>query len=242
MRWTSLVLTAAIFGGIWLQVQSLGKNHLANQGQNHPPNVTIITPKNNSDFPPGQQVFYSIEVVDAEDGDSRYAEIVPNEVFLDVWFFPSEQEMVNSKNQSSTRADTLGLQVIKENACFNCHNSKTALVGPAFYKIAQKYHQQDIDKLVSSVLKGSSENWSSAIMPAQVDLTEADTQEAVHWILSHGGNDHRTIYAGINGSFKIQSDVTKGVYVLKASYTDHGAGGNQQSRLTGQHQVVLRVK
>ncbi len=242
MRWTSLVLTAAIFGGIWSQVQSLVINHSGNQVQNHPPRVTIISPENHSKLQPGHQVGYSIEVIDAEDGESRYAEIVPNEVFMEVWFFPSEQEMADSKNQSNTRADTLGLQVIKENACFNCHNSKTALVGPAFYKIAQKCQKQDIDKLVSSVLNGSTGNWSSAVMPAQVELTERDAQQAVHWILSHGGNDHRTIYAGINGSFKIQSDVTMGVYVLKASYTDHGIDGNQQSRLPGQHQVVLRVK
>lgn len=233
MRLMGLLLTTAFFVGTWLHLQSVVKNL--------PPKVTIITPENHSNLKPGQHVLYSIEVVDPEDGDSRYAEIVPSEVFMDVRFFPSEQEMVHSENQS-TRADELGLQTIKVNGCFNCHNSKTALVGPAFYKIAKKHHQQDIDKLVSSVLKGSSENWSSAIMPAQVDLTEVDAREAVHWILSHGGNDHRTIYAGINGAFKIQPDVTKGVYVLKASYTDHGIDGNQQSRLTGSDRVVLYIQ
>jgi cytochrome c551/c552 len=242
MRWTSLVLTTAIFGGMWSQVQSIVKNHPVEPGQNHPPKVSIITPKNHLNLQPGQQVFYSIEVVDTEDGDSRYAEIVPNEVFIDVWFFPSEQEMVNSEGQSNAGEDILGLKMIKESGCFNCHDSKTALVGPAFYKIARKYQQQDIDEIVGSVLNGSSGNWSSASMPAQVDITEIEARQAVQWILANGGNDHRTIYAGINGSFKIPPEVTMVVCVLKASYTDHGVDGNQQSRLSGSDRVVLHIQ
>ena len=242
MRWTGLVLTAAIFGGMWSQTRGLVKNHPVEPGQNHPPKVTIITPENHSNFQPGQQVLYSIEVVDTEDGESRYAEIVPNEVFLEVWFFPSEQEMVNSESQSKAGKDELGLQILKENGCFNCHNSKTAFVGPAFYKIAQKYLQQDVDELVSSVFNGSSGNWSNAIMPAQVDITEIEALQAVQWILVNGGNDNRTIYPGITGSFPTRPEATKGVYVLKASYTDHGVDGNQQSRLNGSDRVVLYIQ
>ncbi len=242
MRWTNLILISAVFGGISLQIPSLVEKQSASPGQNHAPKVTITTPEHNSNFQSGLQIPYSIEVVDVEDGASRYVEIVPNEVFMEVWVFPSEQEMINADKQSITSKDTMGLQIIKESGCFNCHRSKTAFVGPAFYKIARRYHLQDINIVAGSVLEGSSENWSSAIMPAQVYLTEADARQAVHWILSNGGNDHRSIYAGINGSFPTQPEGTKGVYVLKASYTDHGVDGNQETRLTGQHQVVLRVK
>jgi len=242
MRLISLLFATAIFGGLSLQIQSLVEYQLAKPGQNHAPRVTITSPEYHLDLKPGQQVLYSIEVIDAEDGESRYAEIVPNEVFLEVWFFPGEHEMVYSENQFTINEDTLGLQIIKESGCFNCHRSKTALVGPAFSKIAEKYKQQNIDKLVRSVLEGSSGNWSSAVMPAQVYLAEPDAQQVVQWILSHGGNDHRSIYAGITGSFPTQPEGTKGVYVLKASYTDHGVAGNQETRLTGQHRVVLRVK
>jgi len=237
-----LLLTTTFFGGMWLQVQSLVKNHPVSPGLNHPPIVTITTPENHSNFQPGQQVLYSIEVVDFEDGDSRYGEILPNEVFMEVWFFSSEQEMVNSESQTNSRVDTMGLQIIKESGCFNCHNSKTAFVGPPFYKIAKKYLQHDIDKLVSSVLEGSSENWTNAIMPAQVYLTEPEARQAVQWILANGGNDNSTIYPGINGFFPTRPEATNGVYVLKASYTDHGVEENQQSRLSGNDRVVVYAK
>lgn len=240
MRLINLALTAAIFGIMSSKFQSLVNNHSITLSQNHPPKVTIITPEIQSTIKPGQ-VLYLIQVVDQEDGDSRFAEIVDKEVFMEVRFFPGEQAMINAESTSPTREDTIGLQIIKESGCFNCHNSKTALVGPAFYKIAQKYSQQDIDKMTSSVLRGSAENWASAVMPAQVELSEADAYNAVHWILSKAGDENRNIFAGITGSFHTQPEATKGVYVLKASYTDHGVDGNYETRLTGQHQVILRV-
>ena len=242
MRWINLVLIAAVFGDISLQILSLVEDKSAGSGQNHAPKVTITTPEHNSNFRSGLQIPYSIEVFDVEDGESRYVEIVPNEVFMEVWFFPSEQEMIDANKQSITIEDTMGLQIIKESGCFNCHRSKTALVGPAFYKIARRYLQQDVDELASSVFNGSSGNWSSAIMPAQVDITEIDARQAVHWILSNGGNEHRSIYAGITGSFPTRPEATKGVYVLKASYTDHGVDGNQETRLNGSDRVVLYIQ
>ena len=241
MKLISLALTTVIFGIMSSKFQGLVNNHSITLSQNHPPKVTIITPEKQSTIKSGQQVFYSIQVVDQEDGDSRYAEIVDKEVFIEVRFFPSERVMINAESALPTRDDTVGLQIIKESGCFNCHNSKTALVGPAFYKIAHKYSQQDINKLAISVLEGSAENWASAVMPAQVELSEADAYNAVHWILSKAGDENRNIFAGITGSFPTQPEAITGVYVLKASYTDHGVDGNYESRLTGQHQVILRV-
>ena len=117
--------------------------------QNDPPKVTIITPGPDSHIQTGKQVLYDIEVVDTEDGDSRYGEINPGEVYLEVHFFPKGSA---DTNNLSSIANPKSLSLIKTKGCFTCHNSKTALVGPSFSDIAERYDGINLPKLVNSIL------------------------------------------------------------------------------------------
>ncbi len=54
------------------------------QIENHAPIVKILSPKNNSSYSSNSAIPYEISVSDKEDGESKYQEINPKEVFLEI--------------------------------------------------------------------------------------------------------------------------------------------------------------
>jgi len=74
----------------------------------------------------------------------------------------------------------------KAKNCMACHAIDSKLVGPAYKDVAAKYAgQKDAEaKLVQSVVKGSSGKWGSTPMPANAQVSEAEAQTLVKWILS----------------------------------------------------------
>jgi nickel-dependent lactate racemase len=98
--------------------------------------------------------------------------------------------------------------------------------------------------LANKVMKGSKGVWGSEEMPSHPDLDVKKTGEMVQWILNSGADSNVNYLPGLEGSFhtalKPGDDNGKAVYVLTASYTDHGtiteAGQEKQTK----HSVVIR--
>lgn len=74
----------------------------------------------------------------------------------------------------------------KAKNCMACHAVNTKLVGPAYKDVAAKYAgQKDAEaKLVQKVMKGGSGVWGSVPMPANPQVSEAEAQTLVKWILA----------------------------------------------------------
>lgn len=74
----------------------------------------------------------------------------------------------------------------KAKNCMACHAVATKLVGPAYKDVAAKYAgQKDAQaKLVTKVLKGGSGAWGAVPMPANPQVTEAEAQTLVKWVLA----------------------------------------------------------
>jgi cytochrome c len=76
----------------------------------------------------------------------------------------------------------------KAKNCIACHSVTHKVVGPAFKDVAAKYAGQKgaEDKLVQKVMKGSSGVWGgpSSVMPANMQVTEAEAHTLVKWVLS----------------------------------------------------------
>jgi len=74
----------------------------------------------------------------------------------------------------------------KSKNCMACHSVVNKVVGPAFKDVAAKYAgQKDAEsKLVQKVMKGSSGVWGSIPMPANGQVSSAEAQALVKWILS----------------------------------------------------------
>lgn len=70
--------------------------------------------------------------------------------------------------------------------CMACHGIDKKLVGPAFKDVATKYagDKAAVDKLAAKVIKGGSGVWGPVPMPANTQVSEADSKKLVTWILA----------------------------------------------------------
>lgn len=74
----------------------------------------------------------------------------------------------------------------KSKNCMSCHAVANKVLGPSFKDIGAKYAgQKDAeDKLVQKVMKGSSGTWGAIPMPANTQVSEAESRTLIKWILS----------------------------------------------------------
>ncbi|MCO5120811.1 MAG: c-type cytochrome [Burkholderiaceae bacterium] len=74
----------------------------------------------------------------------------------------------------------------KKKNCMACHATDKKLIGPAYKDVAAKYKADEsaVPKLVEHVRKGSSGVWGQIPMPANPQVSEAEAQTLVKWILS----------------------------------------------------------
>src|SRR5690606_24543157 len=108
------------------------------QDHNHPPDVKITMPENNSFFEWNTLIRYAISVEDEEDGASQYQEITSSEVFLEVMYLPDISKVDDYlRNATDADEDPPGLELLKASDCFNCHAVKTRMAGPSFSELAR---------------------------------------------------------------------------------------------------------
>jgi S-disulfanyl-L-cysteine oxidoreductase SoxD len=76
--------------------------------------------------------------------------------------------------------------LFKKQNCFACHAASSKLVGPSLAEITIKYKNQADSEatLTEKVLKGGAGVWGAIPMPAQNQLSTADSQALVKWILT----------------------------------------------------------
>jgi cytochrome c len=214
------------------------------QIKNHAPVVKILSPKNNSSYNFNSQVAYQITVSDKEDGDSKYQEINPKEVFLKIKYVNDTAKALEltRKNEED---DAEGLSIIKTTNCMNCHAFRTKLIGPSFYDITRRYTliSTTEDTLVNHILNGSKGRWGNVQMPSNNKLNSEEAKKVIAWLFKNA-SDSTTIYlAGTEGSFRLRPPAASlKNAILIASYTDHGLKDNPGQNLRGQDAIILQVK
>jgi cytochrome c len=205
--------------------------------ENSPPEVTITAPAARAGFRWNSVVPFSISVTDAEDGKTEFEEITPSEVLLRVAFLPDSSRKETYLTGLSKESNA-PLRRMSASNCFTCHTAATKLIGPSFDLIAKRYpaNQETVESLAKKVIAGSSGTWSGVAMPPHPDLKIDQAKEMVEWILRNSSDPDRTFSVGYEGAFRTREkpagDSTAAVYVLTASYKDHG--GEER-----QHTVVL---
>ncbi len=214
---------------------------------NNPPKVSITTPGNNGKFNWNSIIRYRISVSDKEDGSSEYNEITANEVLLEVLYLPDSSKAEKYLSEKA-RMDTEhpGLSLIKNSGCFNCHAAKNKLIGPSFDLIAKQYpyNPGTIEMLTRKVINGSSGVWGDTPMPANPTLKTEQARQIISWTLKNNLNPNLIYFPGMEGTFRTKekpaNDAGKGVYILTASYTDHGVKGSPQVRKYGKYSILLK--
>lgn len=213
--------------------------------ENNRPKVKIMSPENNSAFARNTMASYSIEVSDKEDGESKYQEIPSSEVFLEIRYV-SDASKLPDLRKKALQKDPPGFPEIKRSDCFNCHAVKAKLIGPSFNDIGKRYEQNasNISKLADRIKKGSSGIWGDITMPPHPDISDADAKNIAGWILKYAVDPNVDYLRGTEGSFwfRPSAKTTEGVYMLTASYNDHGVDGEKGSSLKGQDIIIIKEK
>jgi len=219
--------------------------------ENSPPEVAIITPSTKSKINWNSIIPYSIQVSDPEDGKSEYNEISNNEVLLVIKYLPDSTQ-VKKYLLDRSKMNHQPLLWMSTSTCFNCHAARTKLIGPSYDLVAQRYRGQSnaVDSLAKKIINGSTGTWGDLKMPPHPDLKIEQVKEIVRWILKNNDDPDQNYIAGIEGAFRTKEKPKdpKGVYVLTASYTDHGAknppqsdGMIRQGTKVGQQSIVLKM-
>ncbi len=215
--------------------------------ENSPPKVTILAPAKNSGFQWNSIIPYSINISDKEDGNSEYNEISTNEVLLKVLYLPDSsgtKKYLSEMSRIST--ESRGLLLMTSSTCFMCHAAKNKLIGPSFNLIAKRYPNSafSLEMLAKKVINGSTGVWGDVSMPPHPDLKIDQAKEIVRWILENNSNPNLYYFTGIEGAFRTKEkpdkEYHKGVYILTASYTDHGLKDIHKLRKRGQYTMVLK--
>ena len=86
----------------------------------------------------------------------------------------------------ASQAAFANADLAKAKNCMACHAVANKLVGPAFKDVAAKYAgQKDAEaKLAQKVIKGGSGVWGAVPMPANPQVSEADANALVKWVLA----------------------------------------------------------
>jgi len=73
----------------------------------------------------------------------------------------------------------------KKKNCLACHAINKKVVGPAYKDVAAKYAGQNVvAKLSTKVMKGGSGTGGAIPMPANPQVTQAEAETLVKWVLS----------------------------------------------------------
>ena len=74
----------------------------------------------------------------------------------------------------------------KAKNCMACHAVANKLIGPAYKDVAAKYAgQKDAEaKLIAKVMKGGSGVWGAIPMPANPQVSQAEAETLVKWVLA----------------------------------------------------------
>ncbi|QEC67724.1 c-type cytochrome [Panacibacter ginsenosidivorans] len=78
-----------------------------------------------------------------------------------------------------------GLALIAKSNCLTCHKVSEKLIGPAYDSVAAKYAGVDtaVTYLAKKVIAGGSGVWGNVPMTAHPELSQADAEQMVKYIL-----------------------------------------------------------
>jgi cytochrome c len=75
----------------------------------------------------------------------------------------------------------------KKHGCLGCHASTKKIIGPAFRDISEKYRNTPNSQnyLMLRVKNGGSGIWGVVAMPANKNMSDADLESIIQWVLNH---------------------------------------------------------
>lgn len=190
---------------------------------------------------------YEVSINDKEDGSTGEGNIKAEETAITFDYIPPGYDPIEvAQNQVGAEllaVDAIAKNLIESNDCKSCHQYHEPSIGPSYADVSKKYpnNKENQSLLVSHIINGSSGIWGEHAMAAHPELSEADAQRMVQYImalldekptveqLQLAGDLHPILPKGEDGS---------GVYLLRAAYEDKGANGLKP--LSGEAIIALQ--
>lgn len=208
---------------------------------NEEPEVHIEIEGNNTFYFPDQPVSYTIRVVD--EGDTLSSDALSS-LFVSANYVEGDELAEASEGHQEATETMSGRNLIDSYNCQACHAVDSESIGPSYTEVAERYQDStNVDSyLIDQIINGSSGVWGDRAMPAHSDLSEADAQRIVSWIMSlsdEGEEGQESLPAkGEVQPTLGEEPISNGVLVLSASYTDEGSADTKP--LTGNASVSLK--
>ena len=97
-----------------------------------------------------------------------------------------KKEEAKSEDLSKNPDYQKGLELVSKNDCFTCHQIDDKLNGPPYREVANKYAGMPdtiVTHLAHKVISGGSGVWGEIMMTPHQNLSEADAEAIVKYIL-----------------------------------------------------------
>jgi cytochrome c len=189
---------------------------------NEPPIVSLNYQGNKTFFFSKNEIQYSVDVSDKEDGSLNNG-IDPEEVVFSIDY--TSEGFEHAEQDASSRY-LVAKTLIRNSDCQTCHTVDVKAVGPSFKQIAEKYKSSpgNIDTLARRIRRGSTGIWGTDNnMPAHPTMSLQDSRNIANYIL----NITRENKNQLSGKGKYLTNVPaddneKGTFIIRAAYTDRG--------------------
>ena len=194
---------------------------------NEPPKVSIeLQDGNRTFYRPGQPVRYNVHVEDLEDGSLASGSIAAEDVSVGL-----------ENLSSSAEEDDPGRQLVESATCLTCHSAAASSIGPSYEEVATRYatDTEARARLMTRIREGGSGVWGPVMMPPHPQYSDDELRQMVDFVLGLGRDSDRTIPT----EGMVQPPAEAGSMVLRATYTDRGAGGIPAS--TSEATLTLRA-
>ena len=102
----------------------------------------------------------------------------------------SENEQIGTADKTETATATAdagnGKALIEGSDCRTCHQDNAKVIGPSYADVAKKYPNtpENVKMLAEKVIKGGKGNWGEIPMTPHPNVSQADAEAMVSYILS----------------------------------------------------------
>jgi cytochrome c len=217
-----------------------GKNtsEMEIQAGNEPPVVTFdLIESNKTFFFAGQSFEYEVKVSDKEDG-TLGSGIAEEAVSVNIDYLPEgfdKTQIVQGHLAADATTEFIkGKSLMDKSDCKSCHLIDKKSIGPMYKDVAKKYKKDPkaIDYLAKKIINGGGGVWGDVNMAAHPQVSEADAQEMVKYVLSL--DEAKPVSSlPVKGTFATtikKGENPGGVFLLRAAYADKGANGLPSAR------------
>ena len=99
---------------------------------------------------------------------------------------PSRENKISSVDNSQNPEYQKGLELIGKTDCLTCHKVDEMVTGPAYRDVANKYAGSSdtvVNYLAKKIISGGKGNWGEVFMTPHPNLSQADAEAIVKYIL-----------------------------------------------------------